>query len=186
MTAMFDPKKARAEGGKNDGLPPGEYLIAIKRFERKTSKAGKKYLHCLFHVIAGAAKKRTFFENLSLDMANAGAMTRLSLLAEQCGVEGAFDLDEDAEIQKHLVGRPFKARISRTQSGQYTNNGIERYLMGAAVTDRDRAAMEEWVTAQADEGEWSGRGDDAPPPDDDDFASNYSGGGAKDKDDIPF
>jgi hypothetical protein len=177
--ALFDPKKARDEN-KNQGIPPNDYLIAIKSFVRKTSKKGKQYLHCRFVVVAGPAKKRSFFDNISLDLENSGAMFRLGILSEQCGVEGPFDLDDDAAIEAALVGRPFKAKVNRTTENGYVNNGIERYLTGNAVTDRDRAAMDEWVTAEAEKEEWSGSGSSEPDPDYDPTAPPPG------DDDIPF
>ena len=132
--AMFDPQKAK-EQNKNRGIPAGDYLLAIKSFERKTSKRGKDYLHCRIIVIAGAAAKRSFFDNISLDQTNDGAMFRLSMLSEQCGVEQAFDLDDDRAIRDNLVGRPFKARVSLKHENGYANNGIERYITGDKVTE---------------------------------------------------
>lgn len=175
--AMFDPQKAR-EQNKNQGIPAGDYLLAISSFTRKTSKKGKAYLNARIVVIHGAAKKRSFFDNISLDTDNSGAMFRLGMLAEQAGVEQAFDLDSDEEIRANLVGRPFKARVSRKVEGEYTNNGIERYLGGDKITDGERAIMEQWLIDAAAEDEWNGGGsggddpyanDGAPPPGDDDI-----------------
>lgn len=178
--AMFDPKKAKEENA-NRGLPSGPYLLAVSSFDRKTSKAGKEYLNARIVVIAGPAKKRSFFDNISLDQNNKGAMFRLSMLAEQCGVEAAFDLDDDAAIRENLVGRPFKAQVSLKHENGYTNNGIERYITGDKVTEKDREAMEQWVIDAEAEGEWSGssRSNDGPPDDDD--APHPA-----DSDDIPF
>jgi hypothetical protein len=172
--AMFDPKAAR-NNSSNDGLPPGDYLLAIKEFDIRTSKKGKRYMHCRFVVIAGPAKKRVFFDNVSLDLDNSGAMFRLGILAEQCGVESAFDLDDEKALRSAFIMRPFKAQVNRTHENGYTNNGIQRYITGDKVTDNDRRVMQEWVTEQAENAEWSGDGggydDDAPHsadrPDDD-------------------
>ena len=175
--AMFDPAKAKTDNA-NRGIPSGEYLLAIKSFERKTSKAKKPYLHCRIVVIAGAAKKRSFFDNISLDTENSGAMFRLGILAEQCGVEQAFDLEKDADIHAALVGRPFKAKLSLKHENGYANNGIERYVTGDKVTQTERKVMEEWTIENAEQedfdntgGDRDGHGgdDDAPPPDDSDI-----------------
>lgn len=182
--AMFDPKKAREEN-KNQGIPPNAYLLAIKSFERRMSKKDKPYLHCRIVVIAGPAKKRSFFDNISLDLTNSGAMFRLGILAEQCGVEAAFDLENDDAIRENLVGRPFKAQVNRKTENGYVNNGIERYITGDKITDGDRAQMEAWVTEEAEREEWDGQRDgDVPPPGDEDFGGPGRGGGIDD--DIPF
>lgn len=178
--AIFDPKKAR-DDHKSEGVPPGPYLLAMTSFKRKESKAQKPYLGARFVIIAGPAKGKSFFDNISLDMSNSGAMFRLGILAEQCGVEAAFDLDDDEVIKQNLVGRPFKAQVSRKNENGYTNNGIERYLTGDKVSDGDRRVMEEWVTARADQDEWSGNGGGPP---EDDVPHRAMGGGIDD--DIPF
>ena len=143
-------------------------------------------------MIAGAAKNKSFFDNISLDVSNQGAAFRLSMLCEQCGVTEAFELDNEAELRSKLCGRPFKARVKREFSNGYTNNGIERYL-GDKISDGDRSTMEEWVAAQADNQEWSGGGgggfrhdDDVPPPGDEDDFGAPSGRGRRPDDDIPF
>lgn len=181
--AMFDPKKAREAANEDQGVPAGDYLIAMKSFQRKESKKNKTdYLRCRFIVIAGAASKKSFFDTVSLDTSNSGSMFRLSLLAEQCGVDKPFDLGSDADIRANLVGRPFKARINRKVENGYTNNGIERYLTGDAVTTRDKELMELWLLESQEEEEFNGGGGssggdgfdsnglpDAPPPGDDDI-----------------
>lgn len=173
--AMFDPQKAKDES-KNRGIPSGDYLLAISSFKRKTSKKGKDYLNARIIVIAGAAKKRSFFDNISLDVENSGAMFRLSMLSEQCGVEKPFDLDSDDELRANLCMRPFKARVSLKHENGYANNGIERYITGDKVTDHDRQLMEEWLVESAAESDWNGGGsgdggydDGAPPPGDEDI-----------------
>lgn len=175
--AMFDPKKAKEDRPRYEGIPPNEYLIALRSFDRKTSKTGNEYLHCKFAVIHGAARGKTFYDNVSLNQSNKGAMYRLSCWAEGCGVEEAFDLDSDEAIRANLVDRPFKARLNRRTENGYVNNGIERYL-NDKVTDADREAMNAYVAERAEAAEWGDSGgsadggnfsDDVPPAGDDDI-----------------
>lgn len=181
--AMFDPKKAREQGG-NKGIPAGDYLIAIKSSKLQTSKAGNDYRRCTYVVIAGAAKKRTFFDNVFWH--TEGAQFRLAIMAEQVGCEESFDPTDDASFARHFHGRPFKARLSRKANGEYVDNGIDRVLTGKDVTDAERQTMQEWVVEQADAAEWSGGDDrDVPPPGDDDLDRPTAGYGRAD-DDIPF
>lgn len=179
--AIFDPKKAK-EQSNNRGIPAGEYLLAIASFKRKESKKGKDYLNARIVVIAGAAKKRSFFDNISLDTDNSGAMFRLSMLSEQCGVDAPFDLADDDDIKANLVGRPFKAKVSLKHENGYSNNGIERYITGDKVTDKDRELMEQWVIDSAAEGDWEGGSEDS-------SSSSYASEDvphASESDDIPF
>lgn len=183
--ASFDPKEQR-EKNKNEGVPAGEYLIVMRGFERKTAKqSGKDYLRCRFQVIAGPAKGKSFFDSVSLDTDNSGSMFRLSLLAEQCGQTEAFDLDLDAELRKAFIGKPFKARVKRTTENGYTNNGIERYVTGKGISDREREMMEIWAMEKQEEDDM-GQGDGGPPlRDEDEFGGSSRSSGRPD-DDIPF
>jgi hypothetical protein len=166
--ATFDPKKAREEG--NQGIPPADYLLAIKTFERKESKKGKDYLLCKIGVIHGAAKGKTFRDIISLDVDNSGTAFRLSLLMEGVGHEEAIDLRSDEDLRKALINRPFKAKVNRKVENGYTNNGIERYLVGQAVTDGEREIMNDWVIdASATDDYDNPGGGDVPPPGDDDI-----------------
>jgi hypothetical protein len=169
----------------NEGLPANEYLIAMKRFDRKISKAGKPYLHGLFMVIAGPAKKRTFWDNMSLDQGSGGAMFRLKSYCLEAGMTesdlDSFEIDSDDYLREKLCMRPIKVRLRRTTDNGYVNNSIERILTGDAVSPRDRDAMEKWlvdlaaeseVTGSSNDGGYDGSYDDAPH--------------AADGDDIPF
>ena len=174
--ATFDPK-AHQNAGDNDGVPAGDYLLVLKSFKRNRGKqSGKPYLRGMFKVIHGPAKGKTFFDSISLDTSNSGAMFRLSMLAEQAGA-GPFDLDLDDEIREAICNKPFKARVNREKSGEYTNNGIARYL-GKEITDFERRVMDTWLVDFAEGQQFGGGGDvdsdglpggDAPPPGDDDI-----------------
>lgn len=166
--AMIDPKKAREQNG-NRGVPAGDYLVAIKSSKIQHSKNGNTYRHCLYQIIAGPAKKRTFFDNVFWH--TDGAIARIGFMAEQVGCEEAFDPEDDRAFAAHFHGKPFKVRLSRKQNGDYVDNGIERILKD--VTDAERQLMQEWTVEQADAAEWSGQSspddrDDVPPPSEDD------------------
>ena len=172
----FDPNAKRENT--NQGIPPGDYIVAIRDFDYKESKKGKPYLACKMQVIAGAAKGKKFRDIVSLDIENEGTAFRLSLLLQECGVTSAIELDDEKAVREAIVNQPFKVRLSRKHENGYVNNGIERYLTGNAVTDADRAAMEEWVVNLAAEDDWN--------------SGSSSGGGRDDvphastTDDIPF
>jgi len=145
---IFDPKKKYA----SEGLPPGDYLIALVDYQRKESKEKRKpYLRAKYEVVAGAAAGKTFYATISLDTDNGGAMTRLSLMAECCGVTEAFDLNSDKAFTDAFCDRPFKARVKRTTENGYTNNDIERYLKD--VSSHEQKAMDAWVLNSGEERE---------------------------------
>lgn len=179
MGKMFDPKQNKPEW---EGLPPGEYLIALRSFERKLSKEKRTpYLRAKYQVIAGPAKGKTFFASISLDMENAGSAGRLSLFAERCGVTQAFDLDNDDDFRRLFCDVVFKARVALKKANGYTNNDIERYL---EMNDAEIKKATEWALTAADDEDASA-------------ATGSSGGGGGgngksgknaflDDDDIPF
>lgn len=171
--ALFDPNQHKKPADQPQGVPPSDYLLAITYLKRNFAKTdGKPYLRAKFQVIYGPLKGQEFYDSISLDLTNQGAMFRLALLSEQCGVTQAFDLDNDDEIKERLMRRPFKARVKRSVSGQYTNNGIERYITDP--TPQEVHAMQVWHM-EDEERRASGGGSsgsdsrDAPPPGDDDI-----------------
>jgi hypothetical protein len=182
----FDPKNPPGGGGNNnDGVAAGDYLVIIKSFTRRSGQTSRKpYLRTCFQVIHGPAKGRTFFDSLTVDLGNSGAMFRLSMLCEQVN-SGSFDLDDDQAVKDALCRKPLKVRVSREVSGQYTNNGISRYL-NKEVTDFDRRVMDTWLVDEAEKGQFGGsHGTDADGLPDD--GPGYGGGdGGRENDDIPF
>lgn len=200
--AMFDPKNRPKPDNKD--LPASDYLLVLKSFERRSAKGSNKpYLRGRFLIIHGPAKGKSFFDSISLDTDNSGAMFRLSLLSEQCGVTEPFDLDDDNILRAKLCGRPFKATVNRKISGEYVNNGIQRYI--TKVSDSEREVMERWLIEKQEEDEFNGGGhrdggneygmpdDGVPPPGDDDFmggggrrGGRGDGGAGGGYDDIPF
>lgn len=174
MSGMFDPKKKYG----SEGLPPGDYLIALVEYERKKSKErNRPYLRCKYEVCAGPAKGKFFYATVSIDTDNMGAMSRLSVFASAVGVEESFSLDDDKAFTANFVDIPFKARLTRKTENGYTNNDIERYLLDE-VTAADKKAMDAWVLNADEERE----------------ASHATGGGKRPTggksdfgdDDIPF
>lgn len=188
MGDFFDPdsfEPNQQQGHKLDNnLPPGEYLIALRWFERKRAQSGQSdYLRCRYEVIAGPAKGASFFANLSLNVEKAGAANRLFYFCKSAGVKGKIPLSDDAQLASFIMNRPFKAVISRKQNGRYVNNDIKRYEQD--VDEAERKVMDQWfLDHEGDElkfGAGSGGGshepsdfDDSPP------LADYG------DDDIPF
>lgn len=170
---MFDPKAHTGSGDSSD-LPSGEFLLALRWFERRTSKKNTPYLRCKYVVIHGPKAGAEFFANLSIDTHNEGAAGRLSVFCAAVGVSEAFSLADDDALRRLFVDKPFKARVSRKVNGEYVNHDIERYLL--KVSDAERKLMDGWVLDQQEAeamGERRGSG-------------QGSGGGDFADDDIPF
>lgn len=173
--AKINPNEVLERGGgkKDEGVPPGTFLLVIAWMQRRESKAGKPYDRAKFLVIDGACKGRSFFDQIGLDTSNEGTLFRLSLLWKETNGDTSFDPDDEAEFHAALKFKPFKAQVSRRVENGYINNGIQRYVVGDQVTEADRDAMEQWKIDHEAEQEFNGGGgsfpdDDVPPPSDND------------------
>jgi hypothetical protein len=189
--AMFNPKDRPKQD--DDGVPGGDYLLVLKNFARKIAqKSGLPYLRARYEVIAGPAKGKQFFDSIGLDISNSGTALRLSIFAELCGVTESFDLDDDDGLRERLCGKPFKARVKRSISGQYVNNGIERYFQAKDVSQREQEIMNVWAMeweerGQRGQGSFDGGAPHAADGDDFGGGGGWGGGGASGTDDdIPF
>ncbi len=204
---MFDPKSSGdGDGGGDRGpLETGDYILAMTWFERRFGKqSGNAYLQCCYKVVMGPAKGRTFFSSLGIDTDNSNIAGRLGVYCKCIGRDEPFDLEDDGEIKKVFVGKPFKGKVSKRTRGQYTDNDISRYI--TTVTDEESAAMrmfaKDWEDGTSSPGGWgqSGGGmhpdDPGPGGNADPFAGGASGGGGGSDpfdrdppphdDDIPF
>lgn len=202
----FGPKSGG--GGGDNTLPAGDYIIALKGFERKKAKGtGNEYLRCRWQVCAGQLKKRTFFSNMSLNLEIEGTANRWRIFMEACGVEEEIELGSYAErnvdegdenIREYFLNRPFKVTLKREQNGQYVNNDIKMIHYVRSWTDDDKAAMDRWLDeldggesdddSGGDQGgpEGGGNYDDSGAVDDYGAPETKVGGSVGDDDDIPF
>ncbi len=176
-------------------VPPGEYLLALVWFARRTSKGGNDYLRCRFTVCSGPLKGRGFFTPWSLDTSNPGCKRRWEVWMEQVGCDEEIDLDSDRAINQHFKGAPFKAEVQTKQRGQYTNTDLGRLIYLRQYTPQDMVNIATWKQEWSTR-DWSGQdpgdpgptGDDAPPTPESEpqwsEGSNFADDG--DSDDIPF
>ena len=165
---LFDPSKHQKApgggGGDSSDLPAGEYLLAMKWFERRTSKAGGPYLRAKYVVCYGPRSGAEFFSNVSIDVSKPGAAGRLGVYCAAVGIDKPFDLADDGALRRAFLGKPFKAKVSVRSSNGYTNHDIERY--SPTVSPAERRVMDNWVL---DQQESEAMGDAKAQSDDDDI-----------------
>jgi len=187
----FDPSKH--QNSDFQALAAGTYVVAMTKYERKTSQKGTQYLRATFKVVHGRAKGKTFFSSVGLDTSKEGTATRLGLYCRAVGVTKAFDLDNDGALEAAFLGKPFKAQVNQTQNGQYVNNDIQKYVF-ELTSDEAGAAEDWWADWQAkarDRSDPGGGGDDWN-ADDYETATNSGGRNRRAQDDdfgdpdIPF
>lgn len=147
---LFDPSKhsktGAASGNDSTDLPAGEYLLAMKWFERRTAKTGGAYLRAKYVVVYGPRSGAEFFSNVSIDVSKPGSAGRLGVYCAAIGVDKPFDLADDGAVKRAFLGKPFKAKVSVRSSNGYTNHDVERYL--PQVSSAERRAMDNWVLDQ--------------------------------------
>lgn len=154
-------------GGSSELLAPGEYVIALSSFSRKTSSKNKEYLRCLFEVCGGTEKGKKFWSSLALDISKPGTATRWQILMEQCDVVEEFEIgshkegnasEGDRNIARLFKGKPFVARIKKEVNGQYTNNDIEQLVFRKLWTEEQKDMMFDWMTERNSRGNGGGGG----------------------------
>jgi hypothetical protein len=172
-------------------IPGGDYLIALRSFERKSSKKGTDYLKCKWVVCGGKLLWKSFFSGMSCNLAVDGTCLRWQLLCEACEVTDPFELgsfaegtneEGDRDITRLFVGRPFAARIRRTINGQYTNNDIERFLLGPD-SERFEALKATWFEEHLPKMLTRGSPEESVVAADADAGASF---GAAEDDDFPF
>lgn len=195
-------------GGGNDGIPAGDYIIALRSFKRQKGKtSGKEYLRCRWVVCAGRLEGKSFFSNMSLDLSKEGTVNRWRILMEACGVDEEIELgsakernaDEgDSNIREHFLNKPFKATVKTELNGNYTNNDIQMIHYVRTWTQEDKDDMDRWLDKlegyQDDDGGGDepssapsgGQPDNGWGPDNYDAPETKVGGTVGDDDDIPF
>ena len=201
-------------GGSSDGrtptsiVPPNDYLLAMVGLYRKTGQRPphRPYLNCRYRVIHGEQEGAEFYSSLGIDTSNHNIANRLGVYCRCIGQGDEFDLDNKGDLMRVFLGKPFKAKVSRREKGQYVNNDVERYI--PSVSDEERSVMrlfeqnfrdtersDSWGQTgggtrgpQADPFGGGGQREAAPSNDDDPFGGNYGGGGQQTPadDEIPF
>lgn len=139
-------------------LPPGEYLLALVWFIRRTSQAGNAYLRCRFVVCSGPKKGEGFFCPWSLNVGNPGCRKRWELWMEACDVDSEIDLDSDRVISESFKGVPFMAEVKVDNRGQqYEGNDLDRLIYKRNWTPANWAAIKAWGEEWDQKNSWQGQ-----------------------------
>lgn len=208
------PKLGPGDGGGGSGgsesVPAGEYIIALKSFQRKVSQNKNEYLRCRWVICAGPLEGKAFWTNVSCNFSTEGTVSRWRIWMEACGVDQEFEVgsikegtqsEGDQNIRELFRNKPFKVTVKVEKNGNYTNNDIQMIHYVRSWTQADKDAMDVWLDALDKAGQPGGPQDDdggapAGGSTGDGFASDEQdygppGGGTKSggfagDDDIPF
>ena len=112
---QFDAGNHEVSSG--EFAPPGEYMIAMKTSEWRTSAAGNDYLACKFEIVEGDFKGNIIFENLNLNHSKPEvsqmAKDILSRWCKACNIDYLNDFQD-------LYGASFGVLLA---NGKPNNNG---------------------------------------------------------------
>lgn len=193
MTRRVRPDAGGQQREEDELLPAAEYMLALVWFSRRRSTNGNPYLRCRFVVTSGPLKGRGFFSAWGLDTTQAGCLQRWTVWMElvDCNVE--VDIDDDQQINRHFLGRAFKATVRQQTRNGYHQNDIDRLVYRRHYTAQDEADARTWW-AEWQQSKWEHRDpsdpgpsdSDRPPPPKHEDPQWSEGSSFRDDDDIPF
>jgi hypothetical protein len=165
----FDPSaKPDTSGGggsderveTNDNIPSGDYLLRAVWFDSQFGKQSKKeYLRIKWEILAGEFAGTGFFGNLSCSVDVGPVAARWRDMCRALGISESFEIGGQAGVRdfaRLFKNKPFRARVNRSESGDYVNYDISKTYGPDTWSDNERAAV------------GGGGGTDEPAPDSDD------------------
>ena len=196
------PKLGPGTGGGGEGngpravvVPPNDYVIALRWFQRKRAKeSGKDYLSGRWEICGGPNEGKQFFANLSLDLSKKGTVTRWQILIEALGIEETFELGDsdegtaregDRNIARLFKNKPFAAEVDKTRDGQYDNNGLKQIHFLRKYTPEWLAICDVWRDKLAEEGDPEDYAGDPPDSEPDNMGMGEEDFGPTDYDAAP-
>ena len=187
---MFDPNQHKPDPSKKkdfDDTPlerAGLFLIApVYMKAMETSSNGNGFKRTKFEVIGEAAKSGVIEKNakgLSFwdsIFFSTGAHARLGAMCASMGIAEPFDTTSDSDIERVMLGQPFKARIKiESRDGK---KYAQLAFSEQGYTEEEKLAMDKWSIIYAENRDarrrsgggsgGSAEGDGSPMPDDSDL-----------------
>lgn len=134
----FDP---RAAADRSDVVPVDSYIFRLTDIERHRQPTGSEKAD-YFRVHAAVAQDRTgqwkgakVSDVMSLSEA---AQFRIGQLCLACGTFDAFDIDDDGEVRRVLVGKLFKAT---TKNEVFKGKDQSRFDEFITISPEERAQL---------------------------------------------
>ena len=131
----------------SDQIPSGDYLIRAVWFDRKENgKKDGEYLRIKWEILAGPHANTAFFANLSCKVHVDGVASRWRSICKGLGVEESFEVGGekgDKDFARLIKGRPFRARVGRSTSGEYVNYDIQKTYTKDTWSEGEQKAVKE-------------------------------------------
>jgi hypothetical protein len=171
---LVKPQSEEERKAHSSAIPAGRYAIAPTEFSLKQNKAKTAYFIRTKYVVIGPKKfaGKTFYDATSLDLSKDGVCFRWQLWMEAIGVEEPvigtppeMSIKEcERNIAKYFMFRGFIADITRSDDGQYVNNGIAKLFAPGKWSEQEMKAIRNWEEEQKvkllDEGDGTQEPDD--------------------------
>jgi hypothetical protein len=165
--ATDEEKKARAWS-----IPAGRYVLGWTKFERKNGKERPfaDFLRVRFCTVKKDGTNGKGFNDIMGLMVDPKGnpdfekrckfnVTRLQILIEVLGISEEFEIGDTSEgiesaregdrnFARLFCGRAFVAEVTRTESGGYTNNNVNRLITRSQWTEQELAKVQAWEAAQ--------------------------------------
>lgn len=142
--ASFDP--GAAVSGEVE-VPSADYLLRAVWFKREQNKAGDgEYLRVKWEIVAGNHTKATFFANMSCKIHVDGVAARWRSISKGLDITEAFEVggaQGDKDFSRLVMNRPFKARVARTEDGEWINYDIQRTYDKSTWTEGEHQAIKD-------------------------------------------
>jgi hypothetical protein len=176
-------------GGSDEPVPPGDYVLAVKRFSRATRNDKDQIDFICIPVLDGDRNRipqdnfAPIWETATLTDA---AAWRLANLLEAVRATPPINVMSDRSLSAAVKMQPFKAKVARDSYQGKVRAKISKFL---PLTDADRKAFEEIVEDLAvDDATGGGESDYERGRSDGGGGGGGGGGGAPANfdDDIPF
>ena len=131
------------QGGSEDPVPPGDYVLTIKNFNRAT-RNGKQQIDFICIAVLDGDRNRLpkdqfapIWETCTLTEA---AAWRIANLLEAVKASQPINVMSDKSLTSAVKFKPFKAKVARDSYNGKVRAKLDRFV---PMTDADRKAFEE-------------------------------------------
>jgi hypothetical protein len=165
----FDPEARPAPSGDgptervetSDTIPSGDYVIRAVWFDSKFGQQSQReYLRIKWEILAGEHAGTGFFGNLSCSVDVGPVAARWREMCKALGIVENFEIggpDGIRDFARLFKNKPFRARVNRSESGNFVNYDIGSAYLRSSWSENEVAAA----------GDLAPQDTGGPPPDSD-------------------
>lgn len=129
----------------SNDIPSGDYIVRAVWFNSQFGRDSKKeYLRIKWEILAGAHANTGFFGNLSCSVDVGPVAARWRDMCKALGVTENFEIGGPAGVRdfaRLFKNKPFRARVNRSESGEYVNYDISNTHPRSTWSENEVAAV---------------------------------------------